>query len=161
MKLYAYLLEGRDWAVKDSYVKLKVGKFKSKTRVLKDTKNPVWNEEFVFGVHDLQEELVVSVYKYNDHEQGFFIVNSGNLVGRVKIPIWSVVEEENQHLPPTWFTVHRSKNAKSIDRDCGKVDFFSLWHSFLLEISLAFFSNSPFSYVLRIYCAHQLFSCGF
>lgn len=121
MKLYAYLLEGRDLAVKDSYVKLQVGKFKSKTRVLKDTKNPVWNEEFVFGVHDLQEELVVSVYKYNEHEQGFFNVSAGNLVGRVKIPIWSVVEEENQHLPPTWFTVHRSKNVKSIDRDCGKL----------------------------------------
>ncbi|KZV34749.1 hypothetical protein F511_00651 [Dorcoceras hygrometricum] len=122
MKLYAYLLEGRDWAVKDSYVKLKVGKSKSKkTRVLKDSNNPVWNEEFVFQVHDLQDELVVSVYKYNDHEPGFFNVSAGNLVGRVKIPLWSVVEEEDQNLPPTWFSIQRSKNAKSIHTDCGKL----------------------------------------
>ncbi|XP_073124085.1 C2 and GRAM domain-containing protein At5g50170 isoform X2 [Henckelia pumila] len=120
-KLHAYLLEGRDLAVEDSYLKLKVGKFKSKTRVLKNTKNPVWNEEFVFGVHDLQDELVVSVYKHNDHEPGFFNVSTGNLVGRVKIPLWSIVEEENQNLPPTWFSVHRSKNVKSIDGDCGKL----------------------------------------
>ena len=33
MRLFVCLLEGRDLVVKDSYVKLKVGKSKSKTRV--------------------------------------------------------------------------------------------------------------------------------
>ncbi|KAK4489023.1 hypothetical protein RD792_004815 [Penstemon davidsonii] len=122
MRLYVYLLEGRDWAVKDSYVKLQVGKFKSKTRLLKNTENPIWNEEFVFRVHDLEDEIVVSVYKYDDHESGFFNVSgAGDLVGRVKIPVSSVAAEENQNLPPTWFSVERAQNAKSIDKDCGKL----------------------------------------
>ncbi|KAK6123570.1 hypothetical protein DH2020_042691 [Rehmannia glutinosa] len=121
MRLFVYLLEGRGWAAKDSYVKLQVGKYKSKSRLLKNTENPLWNEEFVFRVHDLEDELVVSVYKYDDHEHGFFNVSAGEFVGRVKIPVWSVAAEENQNLPPTWFSVERPKNAKSIDKDCGKL----------------------------------------
>ncbi|KAL3642319.1 hypothetical protein CASFOL_013134 [Castilleja foliolosa] len=122
MRLYVYLLEGRGLGAKDSYVKLQVGKYKSKSRVLKNTDNPLWNEEFFFRVHDLEEELVVSVYKYDDHEQhGFFIGSAGDLMGRVKIPVWSIVAEENQNLPPTWFSVERPKSVKSSDKDCGKL----------------------------------------
>ncbi|KAL0356246.1 UNVERIFIED_CONTAM: C2 and GRAM domain-containing protein [Sesamum radiatum] len=121
MRLYVYLLEGRDWAVKDSYVKLRLGKYKSKTRVLRNNENPFWNEEFVFRAHDLNDELVVSVYRYDDHEPGFFNVSAGELVGRVKIPVWSVATEENQNLPPTWFSVERPKSVKSNDKDCGKL----------------------------------------
>ncbi|KAK4438558.1 C2 and GRAM domain-containing protein [Sesamum alatum] len=121
MRLYVYLLEGRDWAAKDSYVKLRLGKYKSKTRVLKNNQNPFWNEEFVFRVHDLDDELVVSVYRHDDHEPGFFNVSAGELVGRVKIPVWSVATEENQNLPPTWFSVERPKSVKSNDKDCGKL----------------------------------------
>lgn len=109
MRLYVYLLEGREWAVKDSYVKLKVGRAKSKTRVVMNTKNPVWNEEFVFRVRDLEDELVVSVYKFNE-ESGFFNV-SKYLVGRVRIPLWSVAAEENQNLPPTWFNLEKRKSS--------------------------------------------------
>lgn len=112
-----YLLEGRNLGVKESYVKLQLGKFKSKTRILKNTKDPVWQEEFVFRVRDFGEELVLSVYAHNG-DAGFFI-GSGDLVGRVKIPVWCVVAEENQNLPPTWFSLQRPKNGKSIDRDDG------------------------------------------
>ncbi|KAL8457957.1 hypothetical protein ACS0TY_035723 [Phlomoides rotata] len=122
MRLYVYLFEGREWAVKSSYVKLQVGKQKSKTRLLKNRENPVWNEEFVFRAHNLEDELVVSVYECDDQEQhGFFHVSAGELVGRVSIPVWSVATEENQSLPPTWFSVERPKNVKSIDKDCGKL----------------------------------------
>ncbi|KAK4394820.1 C2 and GRAM domain-containing protein [Sesamum angolense] len=121
MRLYVYLLEGRDWAVKDSYVKLRLGKYKSKTRVLRNNENPFWNEEFVFRVHDLDDELLVSVYRHDDHEPGFFNVSAGELVGRVKIPVWSVATEENQNLAPTWFSVERPKSVKSNDKDCGKL----------------------------------------
>lgn len=116
-----YLCEGRGWAAKHSYVKLQVGKHKSKTRVLKNTENPIWNEEFVFRVHNLEDELVVSVYECDDNEQhGFFHLSAGELVGRVRIPVRSIATEENQSLPPTWFSVERHKNAKSIDGDCGE-----------------------------------------
>lgn len=117
MRLYVYLLEGKDWAVEDSYVKLKVGKFKSKTRVLKNTKNPIWNEEFVFRVHDLEDELVLSVYQHHDNS-GIFKVH-GDLVGKVKIAVWSVVAEESQNLAPTWFSITKPKSAKSVDKYCG------------------------------------------
>ncbi|KAF3639337.1 C2 and GRAM domain-containing protein [Capsicum annuum] len=120
MRLYVYLLEGEDWAVEDSYVKLKVGKFKSKTRVLKNTRNPIWNEEFVFRVHDLEEELVISVYQHHDNS-GIFSNVYGDLVGKVKIPVWSVTAEENQTLPPTWFSLQKPKSAKSVDKYCGKI----------------------------------------
>ncbi|XP_059304005.1 C2 and GRAM domain-containing protein At5g50170 [Lycium ferocissimum] len=119
MRIYVYLLEGKDWAVEDSYVKLKVGKFKSKTRVLKNTKNPVWNEEFVFRVYDLEEELVLSVYQHHDDSRFFNVY--GDLVGKVKIPVWSVADEENQNLPPTWFSLQKPKSAKSVDKYCGKI----------------------------------------
>lgn len=112
-----YVLEGRDWIVEDSYVKLQVGKFKSKTRVLKNTTNPVWNEEFTFRVHDLEEELVVSVYHPRD-DHGFFN-GSGELVGRVKIPVWSVADEDNMNSPPTWFTIRKPKSSKAVQRDAG------------------------------------------
>lgn len=127
MRLYVYLLEGKDWAVKDSsYVKLKVGKFKSKTRVLKNTTNPVWNEEFVFRINDLEStELVVSVYHYDDSHSGFFNV-SGELVGRVRVPVWSVAAEDSQNLPPTWFSLEKPKSMKSIDKDSGECSFLCL-----------------------------------
>ncbi|XP_027167160.1 C2 and GRAM domain-containing protein At5g50170 [Coffea eugenioides] len=120
MRLFVYLLEGRDLAVKDSYVKLKVGKSKSKTRVLKNTRNPVWNEEFVFRVHDLEDELVLSVYQFNE-DSGFFNL-AGDLVGRVKIPAWFIVAEKNHYLPPTWFSLQKRKSLKSTtNKDYGKV----------------------------------------
>ncbi|CAH2075699.1 unnamed protein product [Thlaspi arvense] len=118
MRLYAYVLEGRDLAVEDSYVKLQLGKFKSKTRVLKNTKNPVWNEEFAFRVHDMEDELVVSVYRTVEGS-GFFNM-SADLVGRVRVPIGSVAAEENHNLPATWFSLVKPKGSRSKNnRDCG------------------------------------------
>ena len=118
MRLFVCLLEGRDLVVKDSHVKLKVGKSKSKTRVLKNTRNPVWNEEFVFRVHDLEDELVLSVYQFNE-DSAFFNV-AGDLVGRVKIPVWSIVAEKNHYLPPTGFSLQKRKSLKSTtNKDYG------------------------------------------
>lgn len=89
------VLEARDLpAVKDSYyfVKLKLGKSKSKTcMVLTNTNNPVWNEEFVFKVRD-QDVLVVSVL--NSHHF---------LLGEVRIPV-----KKQLTLQPTWFSLQTS-----------------------------------------------------
>ncbi|XP_028100497.1 C2 and GRAM domain-containing protein At5g50170 [Camellia sinensis] len=121
MRLYVYVLEGRDLAAKDSYVKLQIGKHKSKTRVLRDTTNPAWNEEFAFRVQAMDDELVVSGYHHDDNS-GFFNA-SGDLMGRVRIPVWSVVAEENHNLPPTWFSIsiEKPKASKSINKDGGKI----------------------------------------
>lgn len=118
-----YVLEARDLLVKDSkglthldaYVKLHLGKRKSKTRVLKNTQNPVWNEEFVFRGVDMDDELVISVF-HKDDGNGLFNLWR-HLVGRLRVPVWSVNSEEKQTLPPTWFSLENSKS----DKDCGKI----------------------------------------
>ena len=113
-----YVLECQDLHGKNCYVKLQVGKQKSKTRILRNPTNLVWNEEFVFRVHDLDEELVVSVYDHDD-DSGFFHGSEG-LMGRVRFPVWSVIAEDNHTLTPTWFSLEKPKsNGKHINKDCG------------------------------------------
>lgn len=118
MKLYAYVLEARDLASEDIYVKLRIGKSKSKTRVLKGTLNPAWNEEFAFRVHDMDDELVVSVYHHED-DSGFFNV-SGDLMGQVRVSVRSIAAEENRNLPPTWFSLEKPKGSRLVNQDCGQ-----------------------------------------
>ncbi|OMO77406.1 C2 calcium-dependent membrane targeting [Corchorus capsularis] len=119
MRLYVYVLQAKDLAVEDTYVKLKVGKFKSKTRTLRNALNPVWNEEFAFRVHDVGQQVVVSVFHHHD-DSGFFNA-SKDLVGRVKIPVWLIANEDNQTLPPTWFSLEKPKHGSFKDKDCGKI----------------------------------------
>uniref|UniRef100_A0A2N9IT31 C2 domain-containing protein n=1 Tax=Fagus sylvatica TaxID=28930 RepID=A0A2N9IT31_FAGSY len=126
MRLYVYVLEGKDLSVKDSYVKLQVGKHKSKTRILRNTHMPIWNEEFVFSVHDTDEELVVSLFCHDDQPRVFH--GSRDLVGRVRIPAWSIAAEENHTLPPTWFALEKPKSGKFISEDCGKIFLTSSLH---------------------------------
>lgn len=119
MRLYVFLFQAKDLPLKNSYVKLQVGMFKSKTKILKNTTNPVWNQEFLFRVHDVDEEVVVSVFHHED-DSGFFNL-SGELMGRVRIPVCSVAAEDNQILPPTWFSIERRpKNGKCFGQDCGQ-----------------------------------------
>ncbi|KAD4385675.1 hypothetical protein E3N88_25844 [Mikania micrantha] len=121
MKLYVYVLEGRNLAVEESFVKLKVGTFKSRTRALNNTDNPIWNEEFAFRVRSLEEdELTVSVYHVDgDDEDGLFKHSSGDLVGRVRIPLLSVAAEEDHHSQPTWYSLRNHKSNKSFKKECG------------------------------------------
>ncbi|KAJ7956175.1 C2 and GRAM domain-containing protein [Quillaja saponaria] len=119
MRLYVYVLEAKELPVQDSYVKLKVGKFKSKTRILRHNSNPVWNEEFVFRVHDAHDELILSVVNHNDETK--VLNGSVDLLGQVRIPVWSVAAEENQTLPPTWFSLESSKIGKLVNKNCGKI----------------------------------------
>uniref|UniRef100_A0A3N7G0M8 C2 domain-containing protein n=1 Tax=Populus trichocarpa TaxID=3694 RepID=A0A3N7G0M8_POPTR len=126
MRLYVYVLQGKGLAVKDTYFILQVGKHKSKTRVFRNNSNPVMNEEFVFRVNgnNDQQELVVSVFNHDDDDDddfGSFFNGSGDLVGRVQIPVWSVAAEQNQTLPPTWFSLEKPMTDKFINMDCGKI----------------------------------------
>ncbi|KAL2935787.1 hypothetical protein RDABS01_018905 [Bienertia sinuspersici] len=125
MRLYVYVLEAKDLPVQNStsYVKLQVGKFKSKTRKVIGS-DPVWNEEFVFRVHDLDEELVLSIYHHDDDDDSYsrFFNVSGFLVGRVRIPVWSVDGEEYECLPPTWFSLQNPKTGnKHTKNNYGKI----------------------------------------
>lgn len=120
MKLYVYVLEAKGLPVKESYAKLRVGKVKSKTRVLKNTSEPVWNEEFAFRINHVDEELIISV-NHHDDDSVFHHHGSGHLLGRVRVPVWTVCAEENQTLQPTWFSLQSPKTGKFKNRDCGKI----------------------------------------
>ncbi|KAF7838280.1 C2 and GRAM domain-containing protein [Senna tora] len=125
-RLYVCVLEAKDLPVQNSYVKLKLGKFKSKskTRILRHSSNPVWYEEFVFRVHDIDDagELIVSVFSHNDEES--LVFNNGSpdlLLGEVRILVASVACQDKQTLPPTWFSLGTSKSGKFFNTYCGKI----------------------------------------
>ncbi|XP_031405014.1 C2 and GRAM domain-containing protein At5g50170 isoform X1 [Punica granatum] len=121
MRLYVYVLQARDLPAKDSYVKVQVGRHKSKTWTVKGTQNPAWNEELVFRVHDLDEEVVLSVFHPEGDAANGMFGGSGELMGRARVPLQSVAGEDKQTLPPTWFPLERHKAGKFINKDCGKI----------------------------------------
>lgn len=111
--MYVCVLEAKDLPVKDSYVKLKLGKFKSKTRILRHICNPVWNEEFVFKVHD-----------HNNNKEDVLVVsNDGEsiLLGEVRIQVAFVASQDKQTLPPTWFSLETPKSGEFFNKYCGKI----------------------------------------
>ncbi|KAM1134435.1 hypothetical protein ACFX19_044263 [Malus domestica] len=67
----------------------------------------------VFGVHDVNEELVVSVCHQDDEQSGLFYGGS-ELVGRVSIPVSSVTAENNCTLPPAWYALESPRTAKIV-----------------------------------------------
>ncbi|KAI5407185.1 C2 and GRAM domain-containing protein At5g50170 isoform X1 [Lathyrus oleraceus] len=123
-KLYVCVLEATDLPVKNSRVKLKLGKFKYKTRILRNTFSPIWNEEFVFKVKDIADEVLdVILVSHNDEPK---VINGSavDFVGEVRIPVGSVVSEDKnkQILPPTWFSLQcLNKNGKYFNKFCGKI----------------------------------------
>lgn len=123
MRLYVYVLQAKDLPVKETFVKLHVGKHKSKTRVSRDTSNPIWNEEFVFrlgGDFEEGDDVVVSIlhHEQDNHHSGQSNVSTG-LIGKVRIPLSSVAGEENQTLLPTWFVVEKPSDGKFVNIECG------------------------------------------
>ncbi|GMJ05963.1 hypothetical protein like AT5G50170 [Hibiscus trionum] len=121
MRLYVYVLQAKDLPLQTTYVKLQAGRLKSKTRTLANTLTPVWNEEFVFRVHDDvgAQQLVASVF-HLQHDAAFFNA-SKCLIGRIAIPLSLVADQHNQTLPPTWFPLHNTKTGNFIAKDSGKI----------------------------------------
>ncbi|MBA0718491.1 hypothetical protein Golax_006238 [Gossypium laxum] len=116
MRLYVYVLQAKDLAIHDTYVKLQLGRFKSKTKTSSNTSNPVWNEEFVFRVHDVGDQLLVSLF--HQHDSAFFNA-SKDLVGQVAVPLYLLSDQQNQTLPPTWFSLHKPNTGKFINQESG------------------------------------------
>ncbi|XP_039012600.1 LOW QUALITY PROTEIN: C2 and GRAM domain-containing protein At5g50170-like [Hibiscus syriacus] len=120
MRLYVYVLQAKDLPIQGTYVKLQLGRLKSKTKTPANTWNPVWNEEFVFRVHDVVgEQLVASVF-HVEHDSAFFN-GSKCLLGLVSVPLSLVADQHNQTLPPTWFPLHKYKTGNFITKDSGKI----------------------------------------
>ncbi|KAK9134086.1 hypothetical protein Scep_013614 [Stephania cephalantha] len=119
MKLFVCVHEARNLRAmdlngfSDPYVRLQLGKYKFKTKVVKKCLNPSWIEEFCFRVDDLNEELLVSVMdedKYFNHD----------FVGQLKIPVLRVFELESKTLGTKWYAL-QPKNKKSKHKDCGEI----------------------------------------
>ncbi|KAL5997418.1 hypothetical protein ACLOJK_008348 [Asimina triloba] len=137
-RLFLYVLEARDLppttcccaecgSLHDFHARIQLGKYKSRTRVVRNTRCPVWNEEFVFRVDDgrqVEEELVISVFHDNErhhhHDVPFLNGKASAFVGRVRIPVRALLGEQKETLPPTWFSL-RPKPGKSnkTRKDCG------------------------------------------
>nr|XP_043609804.1 C2 and GRAM domain-containing protein At1g03370 [Erigeron canadensis] len=130
MKLLVRVIEAKNLPIIDqnngsidSYVKLKVGNQRHKTKVVKKCLNPSWCEEFSFRIEDLNKQLIVSLL----NEDKFF---NDDLIGSVKIPISTVFDTVDKSLGTSWYSLQPKKKSKI--KDCGEV---------LLTVSFA--QNNP------------------
>ncbi|KAG6695636.1 hypothetical protein I3842_09G108100 [Carya illinoinensis] len=132
MKLLVRVIEARNLpamdlnGLSDPYVRLQLGKQKAKTKVVKKSLDPLWDEEFGFRVDDLNEELLVSVL---DEDKYF----NDDFVGQLKVPVSRVFDSDDQSLGPAWYSL-QPKNKKSKNKDCGEIlltIYFSQNNSFL------------------------------
>lgn len=99
----------------DPYVRLQLGKQRSRTKVVKKSLNPSWEEEFSFKVEDLNDELVVTVL---DEDKYF----NDDFVGYLKVPVSRVFDADNKSLGTAWYSL-KPKNKKSKNKDCGTFSF--------------------------------------
>ncbi|CAA7404823.1 unnamed protein product [Spirodela intermedia] len=134
MKLCVYVLEAKGLrAQAETYVKLKVGKYRSRTRMVSVGADLVWNEEFVFRMEDAwevgdgeEEEadgdqlLTVRVFSRDQTRGGIFGGGNRRLLGRVDVWLSTVFGDERRTLPPTWFPLRRQRGSVC-KLDCGKI----------------------------------------
>ncbi|RLN11459.1 C2 and GRAM domain-containing protein [Panicum miliaceum] len=98
---------------RDPYARAQLGKQRAKTKVLRKTLSPAWDEEFAFRVGDLRDQLLVSVL----HEDRYF---SDDVLGQVKVPLTAVLDADNRTLGTQWYQLQpKSKKAKL--KDCGEI----------------------------------------
>lgn len=117
MKLLVRVIEARNLLAmdpngfSDPYVKLQLGKQRFKTKVVKKSLNPSWDEEFSFRVEDLNEELVLSVL---DEDKYF----NDDFIGWIRISASKVFDSEDKSLGTAWYAL-QPKSSKSKNKDCG------------------------------------------
>ncbi|XP_024443487.1 C2 and GRAM domain-containing protein At1g03370 isoform X2 [Populus trichocarpa] len=119
LRLFVRVIEARNLpptdpnGLSDPYAKLRLGKQKCKTKVVKKNLNPSWEEEFSFKVEDLNEDLVVCVLD----EDKFF---NDDFVGLIKVPVSRVFDAEDKSLGTAWYSL-QPKNKKSKIKECGEI----------------------------------------
>jgi Ca2+-dependent lipid-binding protein len=118
MRLVVRVIEARGLpptdadGTRDPYAKAQLGKQRAKTKVMRKTLCPAWDEEFAFRVGDLRDNLLVSVF----HEDRYF---AADVLGQVKLPLTAVLDADNRTLGTQWYQL-QPKSKKSKLKDCGK-----------------------------------------
>ena len=112
MRLVVRVIEARGLpptdadGTRDPYAKAQLGKQRAKTKVVRKTLCPAWDEEFAFRVGDLRDNLLVSVL----HEDRYF---ADDVLGQVKVPLTAVLDADNRTLGMQWYQLQpKSKKSK-------------------------------------------------
>lgn len=88
---------------------ISIGKRKHKTRVIKDSHEPLWKEKFTFGnILTGREELVLSVY--DDDEDG----QQGDHLGSFKVGIEEIARFQKRYAD-IWVKLHSETGPKLAD----------------------------------------------
>ncbi|CAM8890299.1 unnamed protein product [Rhodiola kirilowii] len=123
MKLVVRVIEARNLpamdlnGLSDPYVRLQLGRQRSRTKVVKKCLTPSWGEEFNFRVEDLSEELLISVM---DEDKYF----NDDFIGQLKVPVSDVFDNELKSLDTAWYSL-KPKDKSSRIRNAVK--FFYLY----------------------------------
>jgi len=118
----------------DPFVKLKLGKRRAKTAVVKRSLAPAWDEEFSFLGGDVTEELVVSVL----NEDKYF---SNDLLGLVRLPLSKVMETDDLSLGTQWYQLQpKSKKSK---KKCRGIIAVARFFNLLFLLFPSFFRRTP------------------
>lgn len=134
MKLIVQVIEARNLLAMDSnglsdpYVKVQLGRQRAKTKVVKKSLNPIWDEELSFRVGNLKEEICISVL---DEDKYF----ADDFLGLIKVPVSNLLDKENLSLGIQWYQL-QPKSKKSKIKNCGNLRFLLF---FLIQIFLFFF----------------------
>jgi len=138
MRLVVRVIEARGLpptdadGTRDRYAKAQLGKQRAKTKVVRKTLCPAWDEEFAFRVGDLRDNLLVSVL----HEDRYF---ADDVLGQVKVPLTAVLDADNRTLGMQWYQL-QPKSKKSKKKCRGIIAVARFLDLLLLLLFLSFFA---------------------
>ena len=104
------------------YVTIRLGRQRVKSKVVKKSLNPKWDEEFNFMVDDLNEKLQFLVLSADKH-------SSDDFLGHLHVPLSLVYEEELKYLGTAWYSL-LPKGEKYEKKELGMLYLARLYTSF-------------------------------
>lgn len=116
------LVLGKD----NAYCKVKVADSKERTRVIKDSNSPVWDEDFSFAVKKLDESVKVEVFH---HKKGA----SDAFLGQYKFTVREVAERGEVD---SWFTLQKRSKSSKVK---GKIHLRITWDGYQVPTDLFVF----------------------
>jgi len=109
-------LRAGDLLSADPLVKLKIkGKFRrsKKTKIIKDTRHPQWNEDFIFNIH--KPDQIISL-KVLDH----FTFSKDCILGLLEIPLPKYISSPGV-VHDEWFTLLKKQKNGNVLRAKGRL----------------------------------------